>query len=468
MMTLEEFSRLSLAQVRAAFLTGECDPVDVMEMTFAQVDAVNPKINALYDLQVDAALDAAKQASTRYRKDTPNGVLDGIPVTIKDSVHAVGMRWHHGSAAHGAGVVGVKDSPPTVRLKDAGAVIIGKCTMPDYGLSASGVSSLHGIVRNPWGLNWNTGGSSAGAGASLAAGIGVMSVGSDIAGSVRLPASHCGLAALKPTQGMIAHAPASDVRSAGPMARQAADLEPLLWLLGGVHQDDRFSVPVTEPRSQKSWRELSVAAYTDFGFGPPVDAAVLKVFARAEAAMALIVGTVLQPSKRYDFDAYLPIDQSLQLRGWREYMAASPAHREQTPRQLIDWFTEARDWGVEDITHFERGLATGVAQTVGLFEGVDFLLTPVMPVVNFPATELGPDPRMPLRHSTFTALFNQSGHPAVSICAGHDERGLPVGVQIVGRRFDDLRLLRLATLLEQALWPQGRPVNYWPLQAGQA
>jgi len=468
MTTFEEFSRMSLEQLRAAFVAGKCDPVEVMEMTFAQIAKVNPQIRALYDLQTDAALQAAQEARSRYRNHRPSGALDGMPVTLKDSVQAHGMRWHHGSAAHGTGVLGVKDSPPAERLKAAGAIIIGKCAMPDYGMSSSGVSSFHGIVRNPWGMGWSTGGSSAGAGASLAAGIGVMSVGSDIAGSVRLPASHCGLASLKPTQGMIAHTPASDVRSAGPMVRQAADLELLLRVLGGVHQDDRFSVPITEPTSDNPWREMRVAAYTDFGFGAPVQRPVLDVFARAQKALAHIVGEVLQPAVPYDFDAYLPINQSLQLRGWREYIGAAPEHREQTPRALIDWFSEAGDWGAEHIARFEHGIAAGVAQTVALFDGVDFLLTPVMPMVNFPATELGPDPHMPLRQSTFCAPFNQSGHPAVSICAGHDLHGLPVGVQIVGRRFDDLRLLRLATLLEQALWPEGRPINYWPLQPVQA
>jgi len=466
--TFEEVTRMSLAQLRAAYADGRCHPLDVMEMTLDQVFEVNPQINALYDLQPEAALKAAQQSTERYHRGIPCGPLDGMPVTLKDSVHAEGMRWHHGSKAHGDGIVGVRDAPPTQRLKAAGAIIIGKCTMPDYGLSASGVSSFHGIVRNPWGLDWNTGGSSAGAGASLAAGIGVMSVGTDIAGSVRLPAAHCGLAAIKPTQGLVAHTPASDERSPGPMSRQAADLEPLLRILGGAHPDDRFSVPVTEPDVAGHLRDLRVAAFADFGFGPPVEPAVLSVFARAEAAMAVVVDQIFCPPTRYSFDAYLPIDRSLQLRGWREYSAAAPELRERTPRQLIDWFIEARDWSADDVGAVERGLAKGVEQSASLFEGVDFLLTPVMPIVNFGATELGIDRLMPLRHCTFTAPFNQSGHPAVSLCAGHDARGLPVGVQIVGRRFDDIRLLRLATALEQVLWPDGRPEHYWPLQPRQA
>ena len=341
------------------------------------------------------------------------------------------------------------------------AIVIGKCTMPDYGLSASGVSSYHGIVRNPFGLAWNTGGSSAGGGASLAAGIGMMSVGSDIAGSVRLPAAHCGLAALKPTQGMIPHTPASDVRSAGPMARYAADLEPLLRILGGVHPDDRFSVPVTEPDT--SFEDATVAVYDDFGFGPAVEPAVRDILTRARLAIETVVARSVAPGTRFDFDAYLPIDDSFKWRGWREYAGAAEGLRDETPRQMIDWFRPASDWPASRIAEMEAGLARGVAQTTMLFGEADFLLTPVMPVVNFPAEERGIDPVMALRHCTFTAPFNQSGHPAVAICGGLDDRGLPVGVQLVGRRFDDVRLVRLATALEAALWPDGRASAGWPL-----
>lgn len=464
MITLEQLSRLSICSLIAGYRDGSIDPMEVMELTLRQITDVNSQINALYGVQSDASLAEAHAAKARYLTGAPLGTLDGVPVTIKDSVHAIGMRWHHGSSAHGEGLLADTDAPPVQRLKASGAIIVAKCIMPDFGLSASGISSFHGVVRNPWGLSWSTGGSSAGAGASLAAGIGMMSVGSDIAGSVRLPASHCGLAALKPTQGMIAHAPASDVRSAGPMTRSAADLELGLRVLGGVHENDRFSVPVPDATFEIALNTLTVAAYADFGFGPEVEPSVLAIFDRACTALAGIAGKLVRPDTRYDFDAYLPIEDSFKLRGWREYRAASPEHRDKAPKALIDWFSEVEHWNIDRISAFERGLAAGVAQTGALFEGADFLLTPVMPVVNFPATQLGADGGAPLRHCTFTAPFNQSGHPAVSICGGHDIRGLPVGIQIVGRRFTDLNLLRLAVALENALWPDGRPAGYWPIQ----
>jgi len=460
-MDVLELSKLSLAELQAGYIELLIDPVEVMEITFDQVDRVNKNLNALYDLRRDASLAAAKNAGKRFRAGAPSGPLDGVPVSIKDSVNAEGMIWRHGSKIHGDGVVASVDSPPVVRLKAAGAIIIGKGTMPDFGLSGSGVSSCHGIVRNPWGKGWNPGGSSAGAGASLAAGIGMMSVGTDIAGSVRLPSSHCGLATIKPTQGMIAHTPASDVRSPGPMVRHAADLEAYLRILGGVHAADRFSIPVTEPDCE--FGEATVAVYSELGFGISVESAVQQALATAETAMARLVRRFMKGSKHFDFDAMLPMEDSFKLRGWREYASVSEAMRANTPKAIFDWFAEAEGCGADRVARFEAGIAKGVTQANALFESADFLLTPVMPVVNFPAEDRAPDPSNPVRHCTFTAPFNQSGHPAAAVCAGFDARGLPIGVQIVGKRFDDVRLCRLAAALENEIWGAAEQDRDWPL-----
>jgi Asp-tRNA(Asn)/Glu-tRNA(Gln) amidotransferase A subunit family amidase len=458
-MKIDDLSHMSLRALQTAFSAMDLSPVDVLDATFAQIEAVNGQINALYDLRRDQAMSEAKAAEQRYRTGVPTSPFDGVPVTIKDSVNAVGMRWHHGSAVHGEGIVADKDSPPAARLKRAGAIIIGKGAMPDFGLSGSGVSGSHGIVRNPWGLSWNTGGSSAGGGASLACGIGMMSVGSDIAGSVRLPAAHCGLAALKPTQGAIPHTPASTVRSAGPITRHAVDLPVWTRLLCGPDIADRYSLPLSENVATEGIR---VGATADFGFGPEVAAAVLDCFSAVRSALEDICGPVRDVSKKADFDAYLPIDDSLKLKGWLEYSSANPELRKQTPPQLYEWFKEVRDWKPCKSAEISKGIERGVAFTVDLLEDVDFLLTPVMPVVNFPAEDRGVDPAMPLRHATFTALFNQSGNPAVTICGGFDQRGLPIGMQLVGKRFDDFRLLELASRLEAALDIFGSGKQRWP------
>ncbi|WP_198671111.1 amidase family protein [Oceanibium sediminis] len=458
-MNIDELSQLSLSGLQSALAMKQLSPVEVLKTTFEQIEKVNGSINALYDLRKQAAFAEAEAAERRYASGAPLSAFDGIPVSIKDSVNAVGMRWHHGTAIHREGIVASTDSPPAARLKRSGAIIIGKGAMPDFGLSGSGVSGSHGIVRNPWGLSWNTGGSSAGAGASLASGIGMMSVGSDIAGSVRLPAAHCGLAALKPTQGAIPHAPASTVRSAGPITRRAADLRAWTALLGGIDTADRYSVPLTDVVGGDAPR---IGASADFGFGPMVEPAVLTCFDRVRRVLGQICGTVEDVTTKADFDAYLPIDDSLKLKGWLEYQSADPDLRDRTPEPLLAWFREVQDWTPNKIAEINQGIERGVAFTVALLAEVDILLTPVMPVVNFPAEDRGPDPKMPLRHTTFTSLFNQSGNPAVTICGGFDDRGLPIGMQLVGRRFDDYRLLDLATRLEAALDIFGAGKQRWP------
>lgn len=460
-MDIRDLARLTISELVEAYRQQRISPVEVMEITIEQIGKVNPSINAIYELRAEASLAAAKAAAERYRSGTPLGALDGVPVSIKDSISAIGTTWHHGARIHGKGFMGTADAPPTQRLKRANAIIFGKATMPDFGLSGSGVSSYHGIVRNPWGVSWSPGGSSAGAGASLATGIGMMSVGTDIAGSVRLPASHCGLAALKPTQGMIAHTPSSDVCSAGPMTRYAADLEPALRVLGGVHADDRHSVPLVEPT--EGFEDTRVAVYETFGMGPAVETAVIEILWAARTALEPLVHSVKEGDGSYDFDAYLPMDDSFKLAGWKEYEDAAGDLRAETPRQMYDWFSEASEWGRERIVQIADGLARGVAQTVALFGDADFLLTPVMPIVNFPAEDRGIDPLIPLRHCTFTAPFNQSGHPAAVICGGLDGRGLPVGVQLVAKRFDDIRLCRLATSLEKAIRAGSPGEREWPL-----
>ncbi|EXL02383.1 amidase family protein [Aquamicrobium defluvii] len=462
-MLIEELSRLTLTEVTECYASGRLCPVMVMEATIAQAEAANNSINALYDLQADRCLAEAEASRQRYRTGSSLGLLDGIPVTIKDSIHAAGMHWHHGSAAHGSGVEGMKDAPPTIALKRAGALIFAKTVMSDFGLSSSGVSSSHGIVRNPWGLGWSTGGSSAGAGASLAAGIGMAAVGTDIAGSVRLPASHCGLAALKPTQGLIAHTPPSTVRSAGPMARYAADLEPMLRVLGGVHRDDCYSAPFPAVHAGSDLpRRVTVCL--DFGFGPQLEDEVAVVVEQAAQALAELAFEVRFEDRGFDFDAYLPIDDSLKLRGWREYSATAQNFRAAVPSQLVDWLMPASEWGEAQIAEMDKGIARTISGANALLDKADMLLTPVMHLVNFPAGDLGPDPDMPLRHATFTAPFNQSGHPAATICGGFSASGLPIGIQLIGHRFDDIRLVRTATLLEERLRQTRATQMLWPLQ----
>lgn len=456
---IQQLAQLSLDDLLKAYRATEIDPLDVHELTMQQIERVNPQINALYAYDAAVSRQQAKDASLRWKSGSTHGMLDGVPVTIKDSIAMRATTWHHGSAAHGQGQVLQVDAPCVERLRQAQAMIIAKTTMSDFGATASGVSSFYGITRNPWQLDLSPGGSSSGAGASLAAGIGLFALGTDIAGSVRLPAAQCGLAAIKPTHGLIAHTPASNIRSVGIMARSARDLASALRVVSGVHPRDRYSVPLWINTALPA--NMRIKSYLDFGFGQPVDVEIEDCFERCCASLRQQGFAIAAGAYRYDFDVYASIDDLLKRRTWFEYMHAEQAQH--FPEALKRWCAGAEHMSATHIMQGQAEIEAAIEQTQHLFEDAEVIMTPVSPVLSFAASALGPDQHMPLRHCNFCAPFNQSGHPAVVIHAGLSSTGLPIGIQLVGQRFSDLLLIQLAVRIEQQLRAQNGPIA-WPLQ----
>ncbi|MDQ0467698.1 amidase [Labrys wisconsinensis] len=462
-MSIESLVALSVGDLADAYAAGTLSPVEVLADVLAHVEAVNPAVNALFCIRPEEAFAAARASEERWRAGTPTGLLDGVPVTVKDSVAMVGWPYLHGIAANRTLPPSSYDSPPALALREAGAVIFAKTTMPDCGLLASGISSQHGITRNPWGLAWNTGGSSAGAGASVAAGMGFLSVGTDIAGSVRLPASHCGLAALKPTHGRVPHLPADTMRMAGPMGRRVADIARLLTVLTRADERDTWSFPpeatAYHDHLDRDLAGLRIGVLTDMGFGPKPELAVREAVEAAGLWLA-DAGAVVEPfAPPFDEDAYAPIDLFLQVRGRCE-VEALPPHG---PDGLNPW---VRDWALGGERHSGADLYRALgrigvikARLLAAFEGWDYVLAPTLPVVNFPAEDPGLVFATPLAHTVFTALFNQTGQPAATVCTAFDDRHLPIGVQVVGHRFDDLGVLQVAKALEDR---RGIAMD-WPL-----
>ena len=193
---------LSATDLIAGYRAKQFSPSEVLEEVIAHVAAWEPHIKALYLFDPDGARAAAKASTDRWQRDEPAGALDGVPVTIKDNIATKGQPIPLGAASVKL-VPAEKDAPPAARLRESGAIIFAKTTMPDYGMLSSGLSSFHHLTRNPWDLTKNAGGSSSGAGAAGAAGYGPLHLGTDIGGSVRLPASWCGLVALKPSFGRV-------------------------------------------------------------------------------------------------------------------------------------------------------------------------------------------------------------------------------------------------------------------------
>jgi Asp-tRNA(Asn)/Glu-tRNA(Gln) amidotransferase A subunit family amidase len=445
-----------------AYRSRGVSPVEVLRATVDRVERTNPALNALWSVRLDEALASAGASERRWRRGEPLSALDGVPVSIKDSVHKQGWPWRHGTAANRDRPPSSFDAPPAARLDEAGAVIFAKTTMPDFGLLASGVSSAFGVVRNPWRTDASPGGSSAGAGASLAAGIGYVSVGSDIAGSVRLPASQCGLVALKPTQGRIPHLAPSTMRSAGPMARRVADGAALLTVLAGPDPRDTLALsPEATPfeaTPDGTMRGLRVGLLLDIGFGPAVEPAVAAAAQAAAEALAVAGAEVRDLPAPFDHDAYAPIDAVLQVRGRAEWRSFAPMDRELVLPAVAAWCEPAERMTALELQARLAEIDANSQRFLASQAGIDLILLPTLPMAGFAATTAGPVEGVPLGHTGYTALFNQTGQPAATVGWGLDPTGLPIGVQIAGPRFADRLVLRAAAFLEQArpwtpCWP---------------
>lgn len=451
-MTIRDLIKLSVKDLTDHYARGQLSPVEVLKTTLDHCEVTNPKINAVFSIRPEYALAEARRSEKRWKEGRSMGLLDGIPVTVKDSVAIEGWPYFHGIAANRYLPESTYTSPPALALFEHGAVIFGKTTMPDCGLMASGLSSLHGITRNPWGLKWNTGGSSAGAGSSLAAGIGHLSVGTDIAGSVRLPAAHCGLASLKPTHGRVPHLPPDTMRMAGPMGRCVDDIARLLTVLTRPDERDTWSFPATDilyhERLDRNPAGLKIGVLTDMGFGQKPEGKVIEVVEKAARLLEAAGANVTNMPAPFDYDAYAPIDFFLQVRGFLECQSL-PAGRENEVNEYV------KNWSMPGAKHsgvdFYKSLNAITRMKAALLkacEPYDFIISPVMPVVNFPAEEPGVSREIPLGHTQFTALFNQTGQPAATLCMGFDPHGLPISIQIVGHRTDDLGVLQITKIIE--------------------
>lgn len=439
-------------------------PTEVLDAVLVHIERSEPKLCALYAFDPDGARAAAKAATARWAKSEPAGPLDGVPVTIKENIATKGVPTPIGCAASDM-TPAEADAPPAARLRESGAVILGKTTMPDYGMLSSGLSSFHKLARNPWNLAMNPGGSSAGAGAAGAGGYGPIHVGTDIGGSIRLPAGWCGLVGLKPSLGRVPIDPPYIGRVAGPLTRTVADAALAMQVLSGPDWRDGASLPPAEidwtPRPAEV-RGLRVGLMLEIGAGmdvlPEVRAAIEAAARRFEAAGAAIV-----PVKPILTRAMLDgLDRFWRARAWAD-VEPLPAKRRDAILPYIRAWAEsgARVGGAEAL----RGLGQTYVMrkaAAALFQTVDLVLSPTSPVPAFPAELASPihDPERPFEHIGFTLVWNMSEQPAATINCGFTADGLPIGLQIVGPRFDDAGVLRLAQAYETWRGPQ-RP---WPGQ----
>jgi aspartyl-tRNA(Asn)/glutamyl-tRNA(Gln) amidotransferase subunit A len=448
-----------------AYRQRDLSPVEVMQSVLEHIAQWEPHIHASYLLRPELALIGASASEERWRRHQPCGLLDGVPVTIKENIATLGDPMPLGTLATDLSPA-LADAPPAARLRESGAVMVCKTTMPDYGMLSSGLSSFHPLSRNPWNVQKTPGGSSAGGGAAAAAGYGPLHIGTDIGGSLRLPAGWCGIFSLKPSLGRVPIDPPYTGRAAGPMTRTVGDAALMMQVLSQTDARDSMSLPAHTidwtqfDQDVTVLRGLRIGLMMDAGCGLPVEP---EVRAAVEYAALLLerAGAIVEPMAAFMTPAMLDgMDHAWRMRSHIDLSALSSEKKATVLPYIQQWADSADGMtGTQTFQAFSQFHATRVA-CVRACQAFDFVISPTSPMPAFDAELPSPtnNPLRPLEHIAFTVPFNMSEQPAASINCGYTSDGLPIGLQIAGQRFNDLGVLQVARAFELLRDPQ-RP---WP------
>ncbi len=449
----------------AAYRQRTLSPVEVTQAVLDHIERWEPHIRATYLLRPEAALAQARASEARWLRGEPQGALDGVPSTIKENIATEGDPTPLGTAAVTL-VPAIADAPPAARMREAGAVVVAKTTMPDYGMLSSGLSTFHPLSRNPWDVSKGPGGSSAGGGAAAAAGYGPLHIGTDIGGSLRLPASWCGIFSLKPSLGRIPIDPPYTGRAAGPMTRTVADAALMMQVLSQSDARDSMSLPPqdiawdTFDQGAERLRGLRIGLLLDAGCGLPVEPEV-KAAVEHAARLLEAAGAIVVPMAPFMTQAMLDgMDHFWRLRSHIDLQALPSEQRDKVLPYIRTWADSAAGLSGKEAFNASHQFHLTRVATVKACSAFDYVISPVAPMPAFQAELPSPtnDPLRPLEHIGFTVPFNMSEQPAASVNCGYTRAGLPIGLQIAGARFDDLGVLQAARAFELIREPQ-RP---WP------
>lgn len=443
---------LDAGALAAGYADGSFTPSEVAESVLARIAEREPELNALYLHEPEEVRADAAASTARWAAGTPLSPFDGVPATVKENIARAGRPKPSGTALPNPPIAAA-NAPTTDRLLEAGVVILGSTTMPDWGMLSSGVSSLHGITRNGVDPALTSGGSSAGAGTAAAAGYGPLHVGTDIGGSIRLPGTWQGLTALKPSEGLIPLDVPYTGRAAGPLARTAADAIRLMSMIAKPDARDYL----TRPYGPMDWSldplapaGLRVALQLDAGSGLAVEPET-RAIVEAAAGRFAAAGAIVEP-----LDPFVPAEvldglvDFWRSRSYADLEVLSEADRALVLPFIVEWCSAGADFSAAQTVR-NRGCADEIARlTRAATAPYDLVLSPVSPVAAFAAEDPMPitDPLRTMGHISFTVPYNMSGQPAVSIGAGIQADGRTVGLQIAGPIGSDDRLLRVAHWFE--------------------
>ena len=449
----------------AGFRAKQWSPKEALDSVLERLEAVNPGLNAIIAL-ADDAQEAAERSSLRYIEGRALSPLDGVPISIKDNLLLAGVPATWGTAALRDWIPD-RDELPVARLRQAGAVLFAKTNAPEFTLEGYTDNPVYGVTGNPWALALTPGGSSGGAAAAVAAGIGPLALGTDGGGSIRRPAAHCGLVGLKPSIGTIPRADGFpqillDFEVAGPLGRCVEDVALMLNVLEGACPEDRQSWMVHPARRTTASRILCVSSLP----GCPIDPQIRRQVEKAATTFSRMGLEVV-------FDT-LPLELAALNEIWSEVGQIGLAHLAETHPTWLEHASPkyqdmanagarlpaSRLWHILDVvSHLRRQVDT-------FFTDTDMVLMPSIAALSWPASQAYPpiidgQPVGPRGHAVFTGWVNAAGNPAINLPVEPSHEGLPIGLQLIGPWQSEYLLLDLAQRYQRLVPWKARFADLW-------
>lgn len=453
-----------------AITNQEITSEEITETIIERIEKINPRINAYCTTTFEMAREMAKRADKRVKNGANIGILNGVPTSIKDLMAVEGVRTTYGSKMYENNVA-TEDSIVVKRLKDAGCVILGKTNTPEFGHKGVTDNLIFGPTLNPWNLERTSGGSSGGAAASVVSGMGPLAQGSDGGGSIRHPACFCGVYGIKPSFGRVPRYPrlfisAQDCSATGALVNYTSDAALMLDAIKGPFEGDRFSLPADNIKYIEHYNEipnkLRIGYSFDLGFAKIVQSdikeSVMKAinkFSQFDWVIEKVKIKRTRVSEAFSINWLVTFAYELQpfLEKWKDNMDPN----------LVKWVETGLSYPASSLPSSMMTREKFYRELYKTFQNYDVLITPTTAVTAFglgitaPKTIEGRGVS-PTGWQPFTFPFNFTGHPAASIPCGFDRDGLPIGMQIVGRMFDELTVLQISKAFEEmAPWQNRRP-----------
>ena len=467
-MNTDELVWAPALELTARIRQKEISPVEVVEAVLARIEALNPRLNAFCLIAADQARAAARDAEVAVMKGEPLGPLHGVPMSLKDMIYTRGLRTTGGSRLF-ADLIPEQDSVAAGRLKVAGAILLGKTTTSEFGHKALTDSPMFGITRNPWDPTRTPGGSSGGAGAAIAAGLGPIALGGDGGGSIRIPAAFCGVFGFKPSYGLVPEYPGfpgwDHVSHTGPLTRTVRDAAAVLQVVAGSDDRDRLSLPGAAgdyvAACDRDVRGLHVAWSADLGYArvdPVVQALCENAAAEFENLGCHV--EVVNPLWENLEEPFVTMLAAQMHAAWGDQAAEREADVDPS---FAKFLARGATISTREYLRARARMQEFWQEALQFLQRFDLLLTPTVSVLPFaadgkPPREIEGEPISVLGWMPFTYPFNVTGQPAASVPAGWTAENLPVGVQIVGQRHADAIVLAACAAYEAASpWSERRP-----------